>query len=89
MFLITVLMKSPVSKLNMYIYIYFFCTWVNFPKLILPQGFVPLYASFESFYTRNLYRRIRDCWNRPICSSPGAEIDIMERESLDNNWTFR
>ncbi|XP_028395869.1 LOW QUALITY PROTEIN: serine palmitoyltransferase 2-like [Dendronephthya gigantea] len=58
-------------------------------KEIGNKGFVPLYASFESFYTRNLYRRIRDCWNRPICSSPGAEIDIMERSSTDNNWSFR
>ena len=31
------------------------------------QDFIPLYRSFEAFYTRNLYRRIRDCWNRPIC----------------------
>ncbi|XP_046849497.1 serine palmitoyltransferase 2-like [Xenia sp. Carnegie-2017] len=52
------------------------------------KGFVPLYSSFESFYTRNLYRRIRDCWNRPICSSPGAEIEIIERQSADSNWTF-
>ncbi|CAB3990154.1 serine palmitoyltransferase 2-like, partial [Paramuricea clavata] len=53
------------------------------------EGFVPLYASFESFYTRNLYRRSMDCFNRPICSLPGAEIDLMERLSDDNNWTYR
>ena len=35
------------------------------------KGFVPLYKDFESFYTRNMYRRIRDCWNRPINSLPG------------------
>ncbi|XP_077994691.1 serine palmitoyltransferase 2-like [Glandiceps talaboti] len=50
------------------------------------EGFVPLYSDFESFYTRNLYRRIRDCWNRPICSIPAGEFDIMERVSNDYNW---
>ena len=50
---------------------------------------MPLYQSFESFYTRNLYRRIRDCWNRPICSVPGAHFDLMDRESDDHGWTFR
>lgn len=52
-------------------------------------GFVPLYADFESFYTRNLYTRIRDCWNRPICSVAGAEMDLLERKSDDFNWNFR
>jgi len=51
-------------------------------------GWVPLYQSFESFYTRNLYRRIRDCWNRPICSVPGAEMTLLDRETSDYGWTF-
>jgi serine palmitoyltransferase len=50
---------------------------------------VPLYQSFESFYTRNLYRRIRDAWNRPICTVPGTQFEVMERESPDRGWTFR
>ncbi|KAF5924939.1 hypothetical protein HPG69_008613 [Diceros bicornis minor] len=53
------------------------------------QDFVPLYQNFENFYTRNLYMRIRDNWNRPICSAPGALFDVMERVSDDYNWTFR
>lgn len=53
------------------------------------KGFVPLYADFESFYTRNLYTRIRDCWNRPICSEAGAEMTLLDRESDDYNWNFR
>eukprot|EP00128_Syssomonas_multiformis_P012191 Colp12_sorted_trinity150504_noHs@26713 len=52
------------------------------------KGFVPLYSDFDSFYTRNLYRRIRDCWNRPICSVPGGYIDLMDRKSKDYNWSF-
>ncbi|XP_075387200.1 serine palmitoyltransferase 2 isoform X2 [Tenrec ecaudatus] len=53
------------------------------------KDFVSLYQDFENFYTRNLYMRIRDNWNRPICSVPGARVDIMERQSQDYNWSFR
>uniref|UniRef100_A0A3Q4GT80 Serine palmitoyltransferase, long chain base subunit 2a n=1 Tax=Neolamprologus brichardi TaxID=32507 RepID=A0A3Q4GT80_NEOBR len=52
------------------------------------KDFVPLYQDFENFYTRNLYMRIRDNWNRPICSVPGAKMDLMERATYDYNWTF-
>jgi len=53
-----------------------------------PSDFVPLYQSYESFYTRNVYFRIRDCFNRPICSVPGATIDLIERKTDDYNWSF-
>ena len=36
-------------------------------------------ADYEDFYNRRLYRRIEDCWNRPISSNPGAHIDVMKR----------
>uniref|UniRef100_A0A6J0TVB9 Serine palmitoyltransferase 2 n=1 Tax=Pogona vitticeps TaxID=103695 RepID=A0A6J0TVB9_9SAUR len=52
------------------------------------KDFVPLYQDFENFYTRNLYMRIRDSWNRPLCSVPGAKVDILERVTHDYNWTF-
>uniref|UniRef100_A0A8D3AGU3 serine C-palmitoyltransferase n=1 Tax=Scophthalmus maximus TaxID=52904 RepID=A0A8D3AGU3_SCOMX len=52
------------------------------------KDFVPLYQDFENFYTRNLYMRIRDSWNRPICGVPGAKMDLMERTSFDYNLTF-
>lgn len=48
-------------------------------------GYAILLKSWESFYTRRLYHRIQDCWNRPISSSPGARIDVLERLSHDNN----
>lgn len=54
-----------------------------------PADFVPLYSEYECFYTRNLYTRIRDCFNRPIASVPGAKIKIIERVSDDYNWTFK
>ncbi|XP_053315933.1 serine palmitoyltransferase 3 isoform X2 [Spea bombifrons] len=53
------------------------------------KDFVPLYQDFENFYTRNLYMRVRDNWNRPICSVPGAQFDLMERLTDDYNWTYR
>lgn len=52
------------------------------------KGFNPLYKDFEAFYTRNIYRRIRDCWNRPICSLPSSHFMMMERKTTDNGWTF-
>ncbi|XP_068110571.1 serine palmitoyltransferase 2 [Hyperolius riggenbachi] len=53
------------------------------------KEFVPLYQDFENFYTRNLYMRIRDNWNRPVCSVPGDRVDVIERFSDDYNWTFK
>jgi serine palmitoyltransferase len=44
---------------------------------------------FETFFARNMYRRVRDCWNRPIASTPGAYTDLVDRVSDDYNWTFR
>jgi serine palmitoyltransferase len=55
---------------------------------IPPKGYAPLLQSWENFYTRRLYHRIQDCWNRPVCSSPGATIDIVCRSSKDGNKTL-
>lgn len=46
-------------------------------------------VDFSHFYTRNLYGRIRDAWNRPIASAPGAYMDILDRYSDDNNMSFK
>ncbi|CAF3971204.1 unnamed protein product [Rotaria sp. Silwood2] len=54
-----------------------------------PKDFVPLYQSYECFYTRNLYTRIRDVFNQPIASVAGATVEVMERLSEDFNWTFK
>ena len=53
------------------------------------QDFPPLYRDYDSFYTRNGYTRIRDCWNRPICSVPGRKISLVERETKDYGWNFK
>lgn len=53
-----------------------------------PQVFAPLLKSWENFYTRRLYHRIQDCFNRPIASSPGASIQVLERVSDDGTKTL-
>lgn len=53
-------------------------------KFSTRKGYAPLLSDYEDFYARRLYRRIHDCWNRPISSCPGAEIDVMEREHTAN-----
>lgn len=52
------------------------------------QGYVALYDGFEQFYLRYVYRRIRDCFNSPICSVPGAEVTLKDRITRDYCWTF-
>ena len=52
------------------------------------KGYTPLYASFESFYTRNVYRRLKDVFNRPIASVPGAKVTLVNRTSEDHFWTW-
>ena len=51
-------------------------------------GYGELLSDFDNFYTRRLYHRIRDCWNRPVCSAPGAYITLSERVSNDYNKSF-
>jgi len=49
----------------------------------------PLIYNKETFYTRRLYDRISDCWNRPISSKPGARIDVIKRTSDDGNKSYK
>ncbi|XP_061730161.1 serine palmitoyltransferase 2 [Cydia pomonella] len=53
------------------------------------EGYAPLYNPFDQFYSRYVYRRVRHCFNRPVCSTPEAEITLKERATDDYNWTFR
>jgi len=53
------------------------------------QDVFKLELDFSYFYTRNLYVRIRDCWNRPIASAPGPCMDVLDRYSDDYNLTFK
>ncbi|CAG0881799.1 unnamed protein product [Cyprideis torosa] len=53
------------------------------------EGYTPMFQDFVGFFTRAMYRRIRDIFNQPICSVPSAKITLMERHSDDSNWTFK
>jgi hypothetical protein len=35
-----------------------------------------------------MYQRLRDCFERPICSLPGGWIKVMDRYSNDLNATY-
>ncbi|XGW03352.1 hypothetical protein V3C99_014944 [Haemonchus contortus] len=58
-------------------------------ELTKQKDFVPLFTDFEFIYSRNCYRRVRDVFDRPIGSVPGATVDLIDRTSDDYNWTFR
>lgn len=45
-----------------------------------PPGYAPLVSEFEDFYTRRMYHRLQDNFNRPINSCPAATIDVMCRD---------
>lgn len=44
------------------------------------KGFPPVLNLIDSFYSRRLYYRYRDVWNRPIVGPPGAEFDVVVRK---------
>lgn len=70
----------------------FVCKLFNherFRHLRVHNGIAPLTSDFDSFYSRRLYARIRDCWNRPVTGVPGRMITVLERTSDDFNETFR
>ena len=52
-------------------------------------GYAPMFQSWENFYTRRMYHRIQDCWNRPVGSRPASSIDVMDRDSGDGMKTMR
>ncbi|CAO3673564.1 unnamed protein product [Umbelopsis vinacea] len=61
----------------------------EYKHLRMSEGYAPLVSDFDSFYTRRLYVRIRDCWNRPITGVASRTVKLLERESNDYNRSFR
>eukprot|EP00096_Caligus_rogercresseyi_P007500 TRINITY_DN2537_c0_g1_i2.p1 TRINITY_DN2537_c0_g1~~TRINITY_DN2537_c0_g1_i2.p1 ORF type:complete len:497 (-),score=150.98 TRINITY_DN2537_c0_g1_i2:36-1526(-) len=53
------------------------------------EGYAPLFASFESFYTRHMFRRFKDVAFQPICSVPGARVSLLDRVTTDEKWSFK
>ena len=52
-------------------------------------GYAPLLQDIDDFFSRRMYRRISDCWNRPIAGPPLAgTVAVMLRSSCDGNATF-
>lgn len=60
----------------------------KFLHLRTQNGYAPLTNDFDSFYTRRLYRRLRDCWNRPTTGVASRTVTVLERSSSDYNETF-
>lgn len=52
------------------------------------EGYVTLFDPFERFYLRYVYRRVKDCWNRPITSCPQDTLVLKDRVTKDYGWTF-
>jgi serine palmitoyltransferase len=52
------------------------------------KKYAPLLNNWEKTYTRRIYHRIQDCFNRPIASRPGTRILVLERASCDGKKSF-
>uniref|UniRef100_A0A9J2PP96 serine C-palmitoyltransferase n=1 Tax=Ascaris lumbricoides TaxID=6252 RepID=A0A9J2PP96_ASCLU len=63
----------------------------NLAAVELPKqtSFVPLFSEFEAIYARNCYMRVRDVFERPIGSVPGATVKLIDRYTSDYCWTFK
>eukprot|EP01121_Diplochlamys_sp_Union-15-3_P021011 TRINITY_DN8385_c0_g2_i1.p1 TRINITY_DN8385_c0_g2~~TRINITY_DN8385_c0_g2_i1.p1 ORF type:complete len:480 (-),score=58.07 TRINITY_DN8385_c0_g2_i1:76-1515(-) len=59
--------------------------WEYLDKLLgkkiysVPPGYSPLLKEFDSFYTRRIFNRINDCWDRAVYSAPGSWINVSAR----------
>jgi len=51
--------------------------------------YAPLVGNLEKLYTRRMYARVQDCFNRPVASSAGVRIDVLERVSRDRQKSLQ
>ncbi|KAJ2330868.1 serine palmitoyltransferase component, partial [Coemansia sp. RSA 2671] len=51
----------------------------NYVQLRVQNGLAPMVSDFESLWTRRLYGRIRDCFNRPITGVAGGHVNLLDR----------
>ncbi|KAI9275500.1 pyridoxal phosphate-dependent transferase [Phascolomyces articulosus] len=61
----------------------------KYRHLQVNEGYAPLVSDFDSFYTRRLYMRVRDCWNRPITGVASRTVQLLGRTTKDYNKTFQ
>ncbi|KAK9796329.1 hypothetical protein WJX73_005593 [Symbiochloris irregularis] len=59
----------------------FLVFWFYRPTKKTPKGYAPIRQDYEDFYTRRMYYRIHDAFNRPIASAPNSEMKVLERTS--------
>jgi len=52
-------------------------------------GYPPMFSDWDSFWTRKMYRKISDCWHRPVVSCASSYISVAERISVDSNESFQ
>ncbi|KAB0799751.1 hypothetical protein PPYR_07631 [Photinus pyralis] len=88
------LVTMVLTSISFYILMFIgYFTQAVFPRKICGrynrQGYPELYDRFTHFFSRYVHRRMGDCWEYPICSSPGAELVFKERITEDNGWTFK
>lgn len=88
-----ILLSTLLTSISFYILMFLgYISQALFPPKVAKEqnrrGYPHLYDKFASFYSRYVYRRVRDCWNYPICSVPGAEVVLKERITPDSGWTF-
>jgi serine palmitoyltransferase len=62
--------------------VYDFLGSIFLKKNKTPEGYAPLRSDLEDFFTRRLYLRIADVFNRPIAGAPSDWIDVMERDLI-------
>jgi len=53
------------------------------------KSFTPLYTSYEGFVIRNIYSRVKACFDKPICSVPGARLDLVTRKSKNDTYQIK
>jgi hypothetical protein len=52
-------------------------------------GYAPCTSDLDYFYLHYPYQQVRDSFERPICSVPGATFDILDRYSDDGYNSFK
>ena len=52
------------------------------------QDYVPIYKSWQPFFTEYIYRRVSDIFGQPITGNPGGIVRVLERRSTDHNRSF-
>lgn len=50
---------------------------------VQPPGYAKLYDDYGAFYTKCVYGRISENYNRPVCSKPGPWIEVLDRTGFE------